>query len=161
MTAKPDIDVWIKEFGLDAEVDRIMRTCGYDAVKAAVDGAPARFKKRGEPLKVSGPGRPSTRSLQFYETVWQLVSGFKIRHPNRNNKEACSEVARHLRNISKRSNSAELLRLLGLSDVASLNEATLYREFNRVNPERRIRLPARRPARPSCLQKPEKPPLNE
>jgi hypothetical protein len=84
MTRDP-IDVWIKEFGLDAEIDRIIRTCGYDAVQESVKSAPIRFKEAHEQLPGNnasrGPGAPLTRDRNFYEVLRLFVQYAKSKKP--------------------------------------------------------------------------------
>jgi len=144
MTRDP-IDVWIKEFGLDAEIDRIIRTCGYDAVQESVKSAPRRFKEADERLPGNdasrGPGAPLTRDQNFYEVLRLFVEAAKSKNPELTDKQACHEVFRVLAKIKTGLKRAwpdalwpDALKMFGLSEIAELSEATLLREYGRKKP---------------------------
>jgi hypothetical protein len=134
------IDDWIAEHGLDAEIDRMIRTCGYDRVRASIDQAPERFRERGERLIVTDrlPGQRGAsrkRDARFYEVLSSAIIA-KLR-AGLNDKAACnqfaSEVAAFKRKLA-RHDALDQLKLFGLEEIADLDGETLLREWKRIKP---------------------------
>jgi hypothetical protein len=167
----PTIDDWISEFGLDAEIDRLIRLCGYDAVWDSVKSAPARFPSDHDESSGRiinrlpgstggrGPGAPNTRTPLFYEIILSLVDAARMKMPaGASDKDACARVYTVLQKTKAQFGGDEgALSLFGLTDLIGLNQNGLYRAFKRAKPtlrstsdanevlEKLVRKRARRP----------------
>jgi hypothetical protein len=133
----PITDERIAAYGLDVQIDDLIRTCGFGRVQAALQGAPGRFAARRERMQGApprgGPGAPKKRDERFYRALFDAVDGVKHRDGLDDDKEAChrffAELAAFKRGLVREGKPDVLL---GLDEIAKLKRDSLVREWKRA-----------------------------